>query len=241
MTSKPNTTQAALVRRGIEQSIFNGDLAPGTAIEEGRLASVYGVSRTPVREAIANLVQVGLLTKLAHRRAVVSQLDPGNLLELFEALAEMEGLAAKLATIRMSPSEITALLDIHNQAADILNTDGDINDYAALGERFHQSVLEGCRNRVLIEATAALSVRVYPYRRYQIAVPERLQGNQRDHQVIVDAITSGDSGAAYDAMRGHTAEQGDALVRFILLNKASYKELHRSPGVIGAAEPRIAV
>ena len=82
MTSKPNTTQAALVRRGIEQSIFNGDLAPGTAIEEGRLASVYGVSRTPVREAIANLVQVGLLTKLAHRRAVVSQLDPGNLLRV---------------------------------------------------------------------------------------------------------------------------------------------------------------
>ena len=120
MIAKPNLTQAELVRRGIEHAIFNGDLAPGVFLEEGRLATLYGVSRTPVREAIANLVRSGLLTKTAHRRAIVSQLDSGKLLELFEALAEMEGLAARFAASRMSHQEKASLMDIHQRAATLL-------------------------------------------------------------------------------------------------------------------------
>ena len=73
MIAKPNLTQADLVRRGIEHAIFNGDLAPGVFLEEGRLATLYGVSRTPVREAIANLaVQVCSLRPLIAGRLLAS-------------------------------------------------------------------------------------------------------------------------------------------------------------------------
>ena len=78
-------TQADTVRLAIERDIFGGQLAPGDALEEGRLATRFGVSRTPVREAITQLAQAGLITKQAHKRAVVAQLDPATLLELFEA------------------------------------------------------------------------------------------------------------------------------------------------------------
>ena len=225
MIAKPNLTQAELVRRGIERAIFNGDLAPGVVLEEGRLATLYGVSRTPVREAIANLVRSGLLTKTAHRRAIVSQLDSGKLLELFEALAEMEGLAARFAASRMSHQEKASLMDIHQRAATLLPVGDDPRAYAMLGKEFHQTILAGCRNRVLIGATSALTVRVFPYRSYQVVAPGRLESNQVDHDRIVDAIMAGDGEAAQEAMRKHTSDQGDTLVRFIALNKLPHDGL----------------
>ncbi len=228
MASSP--TQAEIVRRGIERDIFRGALLPGTALEEGRIAADYGVSRTPVREAIANLAQAGLLSKPARRRAVVAELDSGRLLEMFEALAELEGRAARLAALRMSPEQKAALGALHQQAAAALREGSDPNAYAELGARFHQAVLEGCRNRVLIEMTAALALRVHPYRRYQVVAPGRLELNQADHDRVVSAILAGDAEGAAAAMRAHTSEQGDALMRFIALHKVSYTDLRASAG-----------
>ena len=107
----------------------------------------------------------------------------------------------------------------------LLASKGDDNAYASLGERFHQLVLEGCRNQVLIESTATLANRVYPYRRYQVLAPGRLQRNQDDHDLIVAALMAGNEDGAAQAMRQHTMEQGDALVRFIALHKVTYSEL----------------
>lgn len=219
------TTQAEVVRLRLESDIFSGILLPGTALEEGRLASEYGVSRTPVREAIANLAQGGLVTKNAHRRAMVSELDSSEMLEMFEALSELEGLAARLATERMSPGEKQALVSVHEAAGALLCNNGNPNIYAEMGERFHQSILKGCRNCVLIDTTSSLAVRVLPYRRYQVVAPGRLELNQSDHNVILAAITAGDGEAAGAAMRSHTAAQGDALMRFIALNKTPYADL----------------
>ena len=222
---KSGLTQAETVRLGLERDIFSGKLTPGMALEEARIASDYAVSRTPVREAIANLVQCGLVEKVAHKRAVVSAMDAAKLLELFEALAELEGLAARLACSRMSAADKAELEAVHAEAAGLLATGGDDNAYASLGERFHQLVLEGCRNRVLIDTTETLANRVYPYRRYQVMAPGRLQKNQDDHDLIVEALLAGDEDRAFALMCQHTMEQGDALVRFIALHKVSYTEL----------------
>ena len=137
--SERDPTQADAVRLAIESDIFNGRLAPGAPLEEGRLATRFGVSRTPVREAITQLVQAGIVSKSAHKRAVVANLDPGTLLELFEALSELEGAAAFLSTSRMAPGEKTELMAIHEAAAENLRTQGDPNAYAELGSAFHQT------------------------------------------------------------------------------------------------------
>ena len=159
MTDK-DPTQAGTVRLAIERDIFNGLLAPGDALEEGRMASRFGVSRTPVREAIAQLAQAGLVTKRAHKRAVVAALDPETLFELFEALSELEGTAAFLSATRMSDAECRELLAIHKAAATNLRLNGDPNEYADLGFAFHQRIVSGCHNKVLIETTEWLALRV---------------------------------------------------------------------------------
>ena len=221
-------TQADTVRLAIEREIFGGHLAPGDALEEGRLATRFGVSRTPVREAITQLAQAGLITKQAHKRAVVAQLDPATLLELFEALSELEGAAVFLSTSRMSSSEKAALMDIHEAAAENLLNDGDPNEYADLGFAFHQRLVHGCHNTVLIDTTEWLSLRVLPYRRFQVVAPGRLQKNQADHDAIISAIFAEDAEAARDEIRRHTLEQGDALMRFIALNKTSHADFYPS-------------
>lgn len=219
-------TQADTVRFAIESDIFNGQLAPGDALEEGRLATRFGVSRTPVREAITQLAQAGLITKRAHRRAVVAELDPSTLLELFEALSELEGAAAYLSTVRMSPNEKSELMSVHEQAAANLRKQGDPNDYADLGFAFHQLIVRGCHNKVLIDTTELLALRVLPYRRFQVVAPGRLQRNQSDHDAIISAIFAGDAAAARDQIQRHTLEQGDALMRFIALNKTSHADFY---------------
>ena len=221
-------TQADTVRLAIERDIFGGQLAPGDALEEGRLATRFGVSRTPVREAITQLAQAGLITKQAHKRAVVAQLDPAALLELFEALSELEGAAVFLSTSRMSSSEKSALIEIHEAAAENLRSEGDPNEYADLGFAFHQRLVQGSHNTVLIDTTEWLSLRVLPYRRFQVVAPGRLQKNQADHDVIISAIFAGDAEAARDEIRRHTLEQGDAFMRFIALNKTSHADFYPS-------------
>jgi len=225
MMTRAHSTQAAMIRLELERDIFSGQLKPGTNVEEGRLADRFGVSRTPVREAIANLVQAGLLTKSAHRRAVVSELDAGALLELFEALSEMEGAAGQLAAMRMTHEDRAQLQQIHNEAAELLRTHGDPNRYADLGQQFHSAVVRACRNSVLIQSIERLSMRVLPYRRYQVVAPGRLEKNQSDHDRIVAALLKGDGETARIELRRHTAEQGDALMRFIALHKLSYADL----------------
>ena len=219
-------TQADTVRLAIEREIFGGQLAPGDALEEGRLADRFGVSRTPVREAITQLAQAGLVTKRAHKRAVVSQLDPSTLLELFEALAELEGAAVFLSTSRMSAVEKLKLKDIHEAAAKNLRSGGDPNEYADLGFAFHQQIVRGCHNTALIETTEWLSLRVLPYRRFQVVAPGRLQRNQTHHDAIISTIFAGDAESAREEIRRHTLEQGDALMRFIALNKTSHADFY---------------
>ena len=234
MTDK-DPTQAGTVRLAIEREIFNGLLAPGDALEEGRLAGRFGVSRTPVREAITQLAQAGLVTKRAHKRAVVAALDPETLLELFEALSELEGAAAFLSTTRMSEAERSELLAIHEAAAKNLRLNGDPNEYADLGFAFHQRIVSGCHNKVLIETTEWLALRVLPYRRFQVVAPGRLQRNQSDHDDIISAIVARDAAEARRLMQRHTLEQGDALMRFIVLNKATHTDFH--PAALGKENP----
>lgn len=225
MKGSTSPTQAEVVRLGLERDIFSGELPPGETLNESRIAEAYSVSRTPVREAISALVRSGLVTKQAQRRAVVTQLDVEKLLELFEALAELEGVAARLATVRMMSSEKEQLLALHNRAE--ASTSAEPNVYADLGRQFHQFLVAGCRNSTLIEATEALAVRVNSFRRFQILAPERIRSNQSDHDRIIRAVLEGDATQAGNFLRQHTSDQGDALIRFIALHKVPYSEVAR--------------
>lgn len=223
MTGNTSPTQAEIVRLGLERDIFSGRLSPGEPLNEAHIAEAYEMSRTPVREAISSLVRAGLITKQAQRRAVVTRLDVEKLLELFEALAELEGVAARLATARMSTDEKDALLTLHRRAEDQI--DGEPNHYADLGRQFHQCLVTACRNQTLIDCTESLATRVNPFRRFQLLARDRIRSNQRDHDCIIKAVLDGDDERAGILLRQHTVDQGDVLVRYIALHKVSYSDV----------------
>lgn len=227
MVQRKSQTHAEMVRAGLEVQILTGELAPGSILEEGRIAESYNVSRTPVREAINHLVFAGLVEKPARRRAIVCAMDTAKLLELFEVLAELEGLCASFAAVRMTDAEREELQEVHEKAQQILEKDAGNDDYIELGRRFHELIVEGSRNRELIAITDRLGNRLFPYRRYQSTAPGRLKGNQHEHDAVVTAVADGDPDAAREAMRAHAIIQGDLLVRYIALHKVTHADIKR--------------
>ncbi|MEJ2532328.1 MAG: GntR family transcriptional regulator [Halioglobus sp.] len=206
-----NLTQAEIVRIGLETRILSGRVSPGSVIDETETSKQFGVSRTPVREAIFLLVQAGLLKKEARKRAIVAELDIEDFFGLFETLAELEGLSARLAADRMTRAECFELARIHTAAAEKLRL-GEIDNYSALGRAFHALILEGSKNNTLVKITSGLATRLIPYRRFQVSVEGGLQRNQDDHEIILAAIKSKDAEGAFHAMRKHTLEQGDSVI-----------------------------
>ncbi len=230
-------TQAEIVRIGLETDILSGRISPGCFIDETETSKQFGVSRTPVREAIFLLVQAGLLKKEPRKRAIVAEVDIDDFFGLFETLAELEGLSARFAAERMSRAECFELSKVHVAAAEKLHR-GEIDDYSALGRAFHSLVLEGSRNSTLVKITSELAARLIPYRRFQVSLAGGLQRNQDDHEMILAAIKSKDAEAAYREMRRHTLEQGDSVIENIpafsgqtpILDKGRNARLFKSEG-----------
>src|ERR1700760_4409686 len=101
------------LRESIEEEIATGKLLPGTRLDETELATRFGVSRTPIREAIKLLHGEGLIEHRPRRGAVVAQIGADRLVEMFEVMAELEAMCARLAARRMSDDEIDALQAAH--------------------------------------------------------------------------------------------------------------------------------
>lgn len=209
-----NLTQAEIVRIGLETDILSGRLAPGSVIDETETSIQFGVSRTPVREAIFLLVQAGLIKKEARRRAIVAEFNVDDFFGLFETLAELEGLSARFAALRMSRAECFELSKTHSAAAEKLML-RDIDNYSVLGRAFHALILKGSKNTTLVKITSELAARLIPYRRFQVSLEGGLQRNQDDHEIILAAIKSKDADAAYQAMRRHTLDQSDSVIENI--------------------------
>lgn len=207
-------TQAEMVRIGLETEILKGQLSPGTYLDEGGIAERFGVSRTPVREALAHLAQAGLVRKEPRRSAVVARVQLSECRAMFEAIGELEGLSARFAAERMTPQEKASLADLHERAWEILQG-GDEDDYAEIGRAFHFAILEGAKNSTLQQMTDALATRLIPYRRFQIRAPGKLQKNQDDHDMILKAILASDRELSFSLMRAHTADQDATLIRMI--------------------------
>src|SRR5664279_5042353 len=113
MKRKRSRSQAEAIRVAIEGEIFSGQLRPGAQIDGAALARHFGVSRTPVREAILKLEQSGLIERLPRKGSVVMRTDIKKLIMSFELMSELEGVSARLSARRMSESERQALVSTH--------------------------------------------------------------------------------------------------------------------------------
>jgi len=212
-TIKP-ATRAEEIRLAIETDIFQGRLRPGTRLDEESLAARFGLSRTPVREAILQLVHCGLVEKKPRQGAVVAPIDLHRMVQMFEVMGEVEGLCARYAARRMSMEEKERLAALHRQACDIAAA-RDIDAYYASNLAFHDALQSGSHNEILREIAHGLFARLAPYRRYQLSHPGRIEVSLAEHAEIVAAIEASDLDRAQAAMHKHAALQADVFAEFV--------------------------
>lgn len=198
----------ARLRDEIENEILTGRLPPGTRLDEVPLAARFGVSRTPIREALMQLSAAGLIEIRPRRGAIVTEIGPERLVEMFAVMAELESMAGRLAARRHTQADAAALqatLDACRAAA----AAGETDVYYYENEQFHHTIYAASYNGFLIEQCTGLHRRLKPYRRLQLRVGNRMVTSLAEHEAVVAAILARDGQAAADALRDHIAIQGE--------------------------------
>ncbi|GEP11143.1 GntR family transcriptional regulator [Methylobacterium gnaphalii] len=195
-------TRAENLSDEIANAILSGELSPGTHLEEELLAKRFGVSRTPVRDALRLLNGTGLIDLRPRYGATVRMITPDELDMLFIAMGEIEATCARLSTLSMSPAERGRLRDLHERMGHAAKAD-DLDTYIAGNQEFHSLLYEGSHNSVVEEIARNLRRRLTPYRRMQFLAPGRLVRSHSEHDLVVRAILARDAAAANAAMLVH--------------------------------------
>ncbi len=200
--------------RQLADDIMEGTLLPGIRLDEMGLATRFGVSRTPVREALRQLEAMGLVQKRPNRGVVVTVITRERLTQMFAAMAELEAACARLAAQHMSAAERDALQTLHRASLGLVQS-GDIQAYERVNQQFHMALYRGCHNGPLLEMAQAMRRRVAPFRRAQFRVVGRLGQSLDEHDKVVTCILRGDPDGAATAMRSHILTVRDASHHYV--------------------------
>lgn len=213
-------TRAEDLRQQLADEIVRGILAPGTALDETELAARFGVSRTPVREAIRLLGASGLVETRQHRSALVARPSQDQLAAMFTVMADLEALCAGYAAVSMNARERRALETLHRSMAPLVR-EGDPQQFHEANVKFHALIYAGSHNPYLAELTATTRSRLSPFRRAQFRTLGRLSRSYGEHELVVDAILKGDQTAAAAAMLGHIGTVEQAYLQYVDTEAAS--------------------
>lgn len=193
------------VTEQLEAAIIGGELAPGERLREQVLATEYGISRGPLREAIRRLEGRRLLERKANIGVRVVELSPGRLAELLSVREALEGMACRLAAERISPAELKQLrgmLTDHAQHQEVVSGEGY---YQQSGDfDFHFRIAKASQNEYLISMISGDLydlLRLYRYK--SSTMSGRASSALEEHHAILDALATGDPDQAEAAMRTH--------------------------------------
>ena len=199
---------AMKLKNQLEEEIITGILKENTRLDEAGLAERFGVSRTPVREALIQLTTAGLVIKRPNKGNFVAEVGPTLLIEMFDVMAEFEAMAARLAARRASEDEILAIKKSHKDCTEAA-LKGDTEDYFYKNEIFHKTILQAAHNSFLTDQSSQLHKRLKAFRRLQLRTRGRIKSSYEEHESVVAAIEAGDANAAANKMREHVVVQGE--------------------------------
>jgi DNA-binding GntR family transcriptional regulator len=209
LADEPGSLSANVVHR-LELEILKGQRKPGDRLDERQLAVHFGVSRTPVREALQRLAASGLVVSRGRQGLQVAQLSLADLLDAFSVAAEMEALASAQASRRIRPDQRERLEAAHQAcaaAASVRDADG----FYEANLEFHETIAAASHNRVLRDELRRLTVKISPYRRTITFQPGRMESSIPEHELVTQAIFRGDAVQASQVMRSHVTLLGDGL------------------------------
>ena len=208
-------TLAGRIAGTLEREIAAGHRLPGSRLDEQEVAQRFGASRTPVREAFRLLASSGLVELKGRQGVAVRSIGVHALVEMFQVMAELEGLCARLAARRIDADGIARLDAVHARLVGAAESAVDADRFYDVNQEFHEAVYEAASNAFLADQTRRLRNQVAAYRRRVTRLPNRFSDTLVEHAAVIDAIRSHDPERAHGAMRDHVGLLGDDLVDFL--------------------------
>ena len=194
----------------LRDQIFAKQLAPGSWLDEQSLAEQFGISRTPMREAIKALASEGLVTMKMRRGAYVTEVNRSDLEQIFTVLSLLEGQAAKEAALKATEDELNLLDHLHHRL-ETAAADRDIEQFFEINGKFHELIQKIAGNRWMNGVIDDLRKVLKLHRKDSLTGTGRLQNSLIEHREILRAILKRDDLAAEAAMRKHFANGLEAL------------------------------
>jgi DNA-binding GntR family transcriptional regulator len=194
----------------LRDQIFAKQLAPGSWLDEQSLAEQFGISRTPMREAIKALASEGLVTMKLRRGAYVTEVNRSDLDQIFTVLSLLEGQAAKEAAIKATEDELNLLDHLHHRL-ETAAADRDIEQFFEINGKFHELIQQIAGNRWMNGVIDDLRKVLKLHRKDSLTSTGRLQNSLIEHREILRSILKRDELAAEVAMRKHFANGLEAL------------------------------
>ena len=190
-----------LVER-LRDMIVEGELAPGDRVPERSLCGRFGVSRTPLREALKVLASEGLLELLPNRGAAVARLTGDDLEEMFPVMGTLEALAGELACARVTEEQLAEIRALHYQMV-LHHTRGELRQYFRINQRIHELIMEAAGNATLTRMYRSLSGRIRRARYVANMSKARWAQAVEEHEAILEALSARDGARLADILKRH--------------------------------------
>lgn len=184
----------------LREDIQSGDIAAGASLRQQELAERYGVSATPVREALRLLEADGSITYSQHRGVVVSELSPAEINDLYRLRSAAEGSTVEAAVERLTPEQVTHIVAAHDRLADT-GGEGEATELSRMNREFHFAIYEAV-SPVVSSFIAQLWTSL-PARLTIWEAKSQARVLLEEHQLILDAIVRGDASEAGRLMAAH--------------------------------------
>ncbi len=214
------TRRAETIAKELEKLIIVGEFSNHQRLDETKLAMRFGVSRTPIREALQELTVSGLVERLPGRGVFVRQPGPVELLEMFEFMAEIEAICGRLAALRISDAALKSLRQANANCLEAV-AQRDADAYYRENALFHKLIYQQSGNGFLEQEALKLHDRLKPYRRIQLHLRGRMKQSMAEHEAIMQALTNAEPNKAAIALRNHVAVQGEKFYHLMASLKAT--------------------
>ena len=186
----------------LRERIFSNQLAPGSWIDELKLAEEYGISRTPLREALKVLATEGLVTMKVRRGAYVTEVNAKDQRDVYHLLSLLESDAAGVVAASATDAQLQDLQALHRSLIAALP---DTDTFFEINERFHMRLLEIADNRWRDQLVADLRKVMKLNRHNSLLKSGRVAESLREHQALMDALLARDAALSVQRMREHFA------------------------------------
>lgn len=192
------------VAERLRQRIFSRELEPGSWIDELKIAQDYGISRTPLREALKVLAAEGLVTMKVRRGAYVTEMSERDLADVYHLLSLLEADAAGVVAAGASSAQITELQSLHNELEAAIKPGlQDRERFFEINERFHMRLLEMANNRWRDQMVADLRKVMKLNRHNSLLKSGRIEESLQEHRALMAAIAAHQASVAVQRMQEH--------------------------------------